>query len=180
MSYAGVPLTRAAFSVVTTGDAVRAELWYLANPTAGNNNIVVNLSMTAQAAVAGAVSFSGVDQTNPIPTTGTNNGSNNNAITSITTANANAWIIDTVVRDNTGVKAATSPQVERWNIATGVSGGGSTKNTSTPGSQAMSWSGTSGWAQVVAEIKPAICNTPTNGRVKVVTENGIWDYAIAS
>ncbi|MCZ7396368.1 MAG: hypothetical protein ABOK23_08310 [Candidatus Methanoperedens sp.] len=179
ITYAGVPLTRAAYSVVNTGDTVRAELWYLANPKAGTNNIVVNLS-TTEGAAAGAVSFSGVDGTTPIPTTATGFGSNGNASTSITTANAYAWIIDTVVRDNTAAKNATSPQVERWNIASGIGGGGSTKNTTTPGSQTMGWSGTSGWAQVAAEIKPFMCSTPTKGRIKVVTENGIWDYAIAS
>lgn len=182
INYAGVALTRANFALGPESPKVRAELWYLTNPEAGTNNVVVTLSTTT-GVVAGAVSFSGVDQTNPISNTAINSGGDPPASTLITTANANAWIIDTVASDTSSAMTATSPQVERWDKQpTGVQlrGGGSTKTAITPGSQTMSWSSVTKWAQVVAEIKPSKCNTPTAGRIKVVTENGIWDYAIVS
>jgi len=183
ITYGGVDLTRANFSVGSP--TVRAELWYLTNPKLGTNNVVVTFSsaIDTEGAIAGAVSFFGVDQTNPISKTVTGKGQGGTASTSITTTNINAWLIDTIVVDNSAGNTATSPQVERWDAippSGQISGAGSTKSTTTPGTQSMSWTVSAEWAQVVAEIKPASCVKPTVGRIKVVTENGIWDYAIAS
>lgn len=183
ITYAGVLLTRAVFSV--SGQGMRAEIWYLTNPSAGANNIVVNFNRTlsADGAVAGAVSFSGVDQINPMPTTATNYGSGANPSNSITTAYANSSIIDTLAWNAGATLTANSPQTTIWsNKSGGMTGAGSTKTTTAAGSQTMSWttSGSADWAWVAAEIKTIGCNGPTNGSIKVVTENGIWDYAIAS
>ena len=179
ITYAGVDLKRANFSV---NGNLMADLWYLIDPAAGTNNIVVTFSNTAGSIVGGAVSFSGVDQANPIPTTSAAIGSSNPASTQITTANLNSWIIDTISGDKLDPLTPTSPQTELWDIKQGSNahGGGSTKTTTTPGLKTMDWSPTDKWAQVVAEIKPLECKTPTSGRIKVVTENGIWDYAIVS
>jgi len=181
ITYAGVPLTNAAISVSAQG--MRAEIWYLTNPTAGANSIVVNFNKTlsADGAVAGAVSFSGVDQTNPIPTTATSYGNGQNPSNSITTVNANASIIDTLARSAGALPSPNSPQVQRWSRGSGgMSGAGSTKDTTTAGSQTMSWTvSSSDWAWAAAEIKPIGCNAPTGGRIKVVTENGISAYALS-
>ncbi|MDD5474448.1 MAG: hypothetical protein PHU34_09935 [Candidatus Methanoperedens sp.] len=185
ITYAGVALTRADFSLSPESPQARAELWYLANPAAGTNNVVVTFSTAigSGGAVAGAVSFSGVDQTNPMSNTATGSGSGGTASTSITTVNANAWIIDTIVVTTANSPTAISPQVARWSttVPSGlIGGGGSTNITTNPGTQTMKWTVNDKWAQVAAEIKPLKCNTPTTGRIKVVTENGIWDYAIVS
>ncbi len=63
VSYGGTALTSLR-SVRNSDNTVRVELWYLKNPPSGTANVTVNLlGLTNQA--AGAVSFSGVDQTTP-------------------------------------------------------------------------------------------------------------------
>ena len=75
ITFGGVQLTNAVSSF-TNNDA---EFWYLKNPS-GTANIVATMSGPT-AVVVGAYSFSGVDQTNPLPTTATNH---NTAVSSPT------------------------------------------------------------------------------------------------
>src|SRR6185437_8839706 len=91
VTFGGVSLTNAAFSF-TNNDA---EFWYLTNPS-GTGNIVVTMA-GATSAVIGAYSFSGVDQTTPIPTSITNHNAATSASSptiSITTKNPNSWVLD--------------------------------------------------------------------------------------
>lgn len=46
-------------------DSIRVELWRLLNPDEGTNNIEVRLSTEPSGSVAGAASFTNIDQTNP-------------------------------------------------------------------------------------------------------------------
>jgi hypothetical protein len=156
ITYAGQPLTRTQFAV--GGEGVRAELWSLTAPPVGTATVVMTLStaLKEDGAVGGAVSLAGVDPTTPIPTTAVGEASSGSPATTITVQNDNAWVADVTVIDTGDHPAATDgSQLQRWNLAAGLSGLGSTLDGTSPGAHTMSWTSASdNWAQVVAEIKP--------------------------
>jgi hypothetical protein len=155
ITYAGQPLALA--RAATGGEGVRVELWYLTAPPPGTGQVVMTLSksVTEDGAVAGAMSLSGVDLADPIPTTATGGATSGSPSTAIEVANENAWVVDVMMID-TGVAATTSGgQLQRWNLAETIAGSASTLGASSRGMHTMSWTGLSdNWAQVVAEIKP--------------------------
>jgi hypothetical protein len=67
VTYAGVAMTRAIYEDggLTTGG--QSQIWYLAAPTLGTNNVVITWSFAlAGTKKAKSISFTGVDQTTPI------------------------------------------------------------------------------------------------------------------
>ena len=91
VTFGGVSLTKKVSSFSNND----AEFWYMTNPS-GTGNIVVTMT-GATSAVVGAYSFSGVDQTTPIPTSTKNHNSATVASSptiSITTKNPNSMVLD--------------------------------------------------------------------------------------
>ncbi|MDE1816962.1 MAG: hypothetical protein KGI11_10440, partial [Thaumarchaeota archaeon] len=89
VTFGGVPLTKK----VSTFSNNDAEFWYLKNPT-GTGAIVVTMSGSTSA-VVGAYSFSGVNQSSPLPTSlVTHNSAASSPAVSITTKFANDWVLD--------------------------------------------------------------------------------------
>src|SRR5438552_804621 len=60
------PLTLA--GVTNNGTQARSEIWFLVNPNSGPGTVTVNFANTAvgRAEVAAAITFTGVDQANPV------------------------------------------------------------------------------------------------------------------
>src|SRR5579872_1762484 len=111
VTYGGVSLTRE----VSSFNNNDAEFWYLVNPT-GTGNVVVTMAGSTSA-VVGVYSFSGVDQTTPIPTSATNHNSatGTNLSVSITTANSNSWVLD--LPAIYGGKTLSSPTcTQEWDV----------------------------------------------------------------
>ncbi|TLX93121.1 MAG: hypothetical protein E6K91_09065 [Thaumarchaeota archaeon] len=109
--------------------------------------------------VVGAYSFSGVNQTNPIPTNKTNSGTTINPTISITAKNSNSWVLDLPSLD--GSKTLSSPMcTQRWdvNVQNGITGASSSKITTSPGSVTCSWTANPSvgpWDDVAIELKAA-------------------------
>lgn len=149
-----------------------ASLWYLANPS-GTGNITVTLNARASV-VVGAYAFSGVDQTNPIPTNATNfdtcSPSCTSPTVSITTQYANSWVVDSPSIWG-GETLGTPTCTQQWNtsvqdgIVGKITGASSTTNTSSAGSITCSWtpspSSSDFWDDVAIEVKAA--TTPSTG-----------------
>lgn len=139
----------------------RVEIWYLVAPTLGSNTVSVILS-GATSAVAGAFSFTGVDQTNPldgVPGYIFVSG-NNPASVTITTVTNNAWVIDTLAANFAAAVGA--GQNQQWNANNVVTGAGSTKGPISPaGSTTMSWTvgAPRRWALGAVALKPAAVGT---------------------
>jgi hypothetical protein len=159
VTYAGQPLTPVVS--LSNGTSVRAELWQRVGPATGANNVVVTLSASARF-VAGAVSFTGVDQTNPIDAFNSNSGSSNAPAVNVATVTDYAWVVDTLANRVNATAAAGAGQTQRWNNATGggtnnVRGAGSTEGPKfPPGAVTMSWtlSSSQDWALTAAALKP--------------------------
>src|SRR5205823_5025461 len=117
---------------VAVSDAIKpfASMWYLVNPPSGTASVVVTTTASKRA-VIGVVSFTGVDQTTPIPTTAKNdnaNGATSPATVSITNANANAWVMDVVGSGDLHGFTNGASTTTQWNVInSGNSGASSTK-----------------------------------------------------
>src|SRR6185437_3225193 len=89
ITFNGISMTRKAGSFYNND----AEFWYLKNPS-GTGDIVVTMNGQTSA-VVGAYSFSGVNQTTPLPTSTTkHNTTPNSPNITITTKFANDWVLD--------------------------------------------------------------------------------------
>lgn len=161
VAYNGVAMTLVG---VRNGTGVRVELWQLINPAAGNNNIDVVFASSGDM-VAGAISLTGVDQSNPIEAFQTNAGGSGPASVGITTVSDNAWVIDTLGVLTNNTVSAVPPQVQQWNdVTTGGGGGtrvigaGSIRGPVSPAAAlSMQWtlSSNRNWAMAAVAIKPA-------------------------
>ena len=87
VTYAGTALTL--IGSQNNGTSVRVELWQLVAPATGANNVVVTLSAAAKAA-CGAISLTGVDQTNPVDASNFAASTSANPSVNVTTATNDA------------------------------------------------------------------------------------------
>lgn len=139
------------------GDSAHTSLWYLVNPDTGTHAVQISLPIVTSV-TAGAVSFTGVNQTSPIDAHNGATGTSDTPSVSLTTITDEAWIIDVVGTQNGPMTPGTG-QTERWDTLQGAtSGAGSTEFTSTAGTFSMSWTNDAGsrnWAISAAALKPA-------------------------
>ena len=143
--------------------SVATEMWYLAGPAPGANNITIMMTVSVgagNAIVADGVTFSGVDQVSPFDafnssiTTGTHTSHS----TSLTTTVADTWAIDTLTAGGT-TGGPVTPQIQTSGTYKAGFGGSSYKGpVFSAGSTSMSWTLASSGAassQIVAALKPA-------------------------
>ena len=162
VTYNGVAMTKAVDSIEASSN--RAELWYLASPATGSNNIVVTFSAaTDDALVIGSISYTGVDNASPIGATASQAGATTSTAPSIniTTLNNNSYIMDAMYKNSTATETATAPQTEVWGQvdAYGTEGGaGSYKSFPTAGATSMAWtlSASTLWIMCAMEIKESV------------------------
>src|SRR2546425_1016896 len=157
VTYGGTALTQAgAETQKPTGS-----IWYLVNPPSGTASVVVT-SSPSKGAIIGVISFTGVDQSTPIPTTATNdnaNGRTSPATVSITNANANAWVMDLVASGHIGGFTNGASTTTQWNLdsASTNAGASSTTGPLSPSTVTnFSWTlpTPDAWVDVAVEIKP--------------------------
>jgi hypothetical protein len=167
VTYAGVPMQPYDTVNYATsgfgGNDVRTELFYLANPPTGNHPVSVSLTGSTRA-IGASVSFSGVDQANPVdlpPGLGGGNGWNPSA--TITTTAGNYWLVDVITVRGNRYPSPTSGQTVQESRAT--NGGGNrirlrlaTEGPNSPaGGETQTWFllGGDRWALAVAGLRPA-------------------------
>lgn len=175
ITYNGVSMTQVATVDVednTAGNAhCTADLWELAAPSSGSNTVSVTLDGTTDYSVAGAATFSRVNQTNPISATTTQTKINQGQTitTSITPTAADTMIFDTICawQNVTAYTfAADSAQTETWGVDFSgdntMFGGGSYEANTGTAATSSAWtvtgfvSGiTTDFAHIVSEIQEA-------------------------
>jgi photosystem II stability/assembly factor-like uncharacterized protein len=115
VTYGGLPLSKIRHD--TFGIDVRSELWYLVGPPVGTQNVTLHLA-SAQNVIAGATSWTNVDQTSPV---GNHEGANHGGTAGTTATVQVASAADQVVVDVVATQAAAAtvtagpPQAVRWN-----------------------------------------------------------------
>ncbi|MDB5862777.1 MAG: hypothetical protein JWO70_583, partial [Betaproteobacteria bacterium] len=164
VTYGGTALTQ--LSAITDGaNKVRAEVWYLVAPSSGTANVVVSLG-SGKEFVAGATSFSGVDQSTTFGTPVTAEGAG--GAPSVTVASAVGEIVFDVValRDRTS-GAAGGAQTALWTNTNGTGSAdawGGSSTSAGAGSVTMGWSSAGGgageWAAIAVAMKAAPAVAP--------------------
>lgn len=144
---------------VSNAAQCRIELWQLTAPVTGTHNAVVTLTGTAHATCE-IFSYTGASQTSPIgvvatPVTGSG-GTSATAAVSLTTGQANSWLICTIATEGDVLSSPSDNQ--RANSQDGVQNGVQDKATTTTGSNTLSWTvtnagGIQGWGIVMVELK---------------------------
>lgn len=161
ITYNGVALTKVDRIVAALeGNRQDCELWYLVNPATGSNTIAVSLSGTADFTTAQAASYTGVNQSNPIDTSNTNQ--NTSASTTFsntaTTTADNCWLVSTVFPRG-GLPSASTGTIRRAsNTGSLCCFFDSNSVTSPPGSDSLNYTSASGtWpGGVMAVVAPFV------------------------
>jgi uncharacterized repeat protein (TIGR01451 family) len=144
ITYNGVALTRVGF--VDNVDDARVEIWQLTEtnglPT-GTHDVVINFTADLlRGAVAGVMTFTGVDQTTPLGTFVSAFASSAGPATVNVPSAVGDLVFDTVSGETVTSLAADPSQAEHWNLveptAPAEYGGGSTKD-GAAGTTTMSW-----------------------------------------
>ncbi|HEX5457828.1 MAG TPA: fibronectin type III domain-containing protein [Candidatus Nitrosotalea sp.] len=152
VTFGGVQLSQAVKSFYNND----AEFWYMKNP-AGTGDIVVTTSGSTSA-VVGAYSLSGVDQTNPIPTSMTNHNTISSSPTiSLAIQYPNSLILD-LPSIYGGVSLGSPTCTQSWdvNMQDEITGASSSTNLAKAGSVSCSWTASDGgdlWDDAAIEIK---------------------------
>ncbi|HKC78686.1 MAG TPA: fibronectin type III domain-containing protein, partial [Nitrosopumilaceae archaeon] len=135
ITFGGVSLTKRVHSFYNND----AEFWYLKNPS-GIGNVVVTMAGPTSA-VVGAYSFSGVNQTSPLPTSTTrHNTTPNSPNISITTKYPNSWVLD-MPSIYGGVTIGSPTCTKEWdvNVPSAITGASSSIIKASAGSITCSW-----------------------------------------
>jgi hypothetical protein len=166
ITYGGQPLQKVGDDARDVDNA-RIEIWRLVDPPLGPNDVIITFNdafddpTNGEGAIAGAVSFTGVHQTDPLGTfESADCCDSGTAIPSVTVNSAAGELVfDTIARKYDSVVVDPS-QTEQWNDCTdagcsNVGGGASTKSGDT--SVTMSWSPDNGrWVMGAVPIKPGV------------------------
>lgn len=168
----GVPLSDLVTAVTFNSDALtrintliysgvdkEVSLWYMVAPDTGTFNVVVTLDASASLQ-SGAISLTGVHQTNALDANNTASGTSTTPSVNVTTVANHTWVVD-CVGESGGLTtiAVGANQTSRWEreVTTG-SGGGSTEGpVAPPGATTMSWTigASAAWGIAAASFKPA-------------------------
>ncbi len=172
------------------GRTRRVEIWSLLAPPTGNHNVIVTVNTTSvqEGVVAGATTFTGVDQTSPLGTfvsaDGANSGNSQLDVPSV----VNGLILDTLAVDGTQTVTIPGPQNQQWNVQRGnntnpgVVGVGTTRSgaPSVPISEAFS--GTSNWSLGAISINPSAADIGVTTSVSAVAlgQNSTYNITVTN
>ena len=173
VTYGGTALTLVGRS--TTGN-LPVEIWRLVSPTVGTANVVVNLSATTPVA-AGATSFNGVSQANPVRTFYSASGTGTESSVTVADSATGDLVIDVQAWQGQPTGGTVGPgQSLNWSSVNTFITGGSTQEAGAP-SVVMSASFTSSAQWVIGAVAirpsasaPGITVSPISGLT--VTEAG--------
>jgi hypothetical protein len=140
VTYGGAALT--SLGGGSAGSANRTEIWYKLAPTVGLATLAVNFA-AAKPVIAGAVSFTGVQQSAPTATFNSSSAGSTTASVTVTSI-AGQMIFDAVTAESAATSITNSTQRQHWNLCPDPCGpaevysGGATKASSST-SVTSSW-----------------------------------------
>jgi hypothetical protein len=116
--YGGAPLTL--INSVTQADDARAEIWKLVNPPLGNHEVVITFSEDLERqAVAGVVTFNGVEPSDPLGTFAGNSSTGSTANLTVSSA-IGELVLSVFSCETCGSIAFLSPAATWWEISAGT------------------------------------------------------------
>jgi hypothetical protein len=163
VTYGGVPLTYVAS--VNQADDARVEMWQLVAPQTGTHNVEIWFSDDLlHNAVAGVVTFTSVNQPNPLGTFVGNN--DTSAFASVTVSSAADELVFAAFSCETCASvAADSPAFELWNLMAGAGRVYAAGMTNEGSGSSVTTSAALGaddhWAMGAISIRPVPAGSPT-------------------
>lgn len=157
ITYAGVALNHIRSDYITDNGT---ELWYLIAPATGANNIVVTMTAVVDGLFGAGLSFTGVDQTNPIDNNAGTTTTGTSISQALTTNVANAMIVNIMQHYNSSaVLTPDADQTQRFNTPTTGDNdqAGGTRLVTTATSYTTSWTTdiNDGMTLSVVSLKPS-------------------------
>jgi hypothetical protein len=141
VTYNGTALQLVGARAAYGGDDARHEIWKLVNPDSGTHNVVINFSSALDfGAVAGVMTFTGVDETTPLGTYVYIEGTDSAGGTLDVPSDAGELVYAVVSAEDQALTAS-SGQDEHWNISISgdeTNGAGGTDAGASP-TAPMSW-----------------------------------------
>ncbi len=177
----GITYNGAALSFVgahnDAGNTRRVEMWSLLAPANGTFNVVVSVNIPAAQAVgvvAGATTFTGVDQTVPLGTFVSADGAAGGHSQLDVPSVVNGMVIDTLAIGGNVTAAVSGPQVSRWNAASGgtatpdVTGVGSSRTGAPSVPISETFSAASNWSLGAVSLSPTAADIGVTTSVATV------------
>ena len=176
------------------GKTFRVEQWYLLNPPSGTNvPIVVTLNIptgVTEGVVAGATTFTDVDQTVPLGTFVSGDGAAGGNSQLDVPSVINGMLLDTLAIGGNRTATVNGPQVSQWNVSTAggtgnpdVTGVGSARAgaPSVPISETFA-GGTSNWSLGAVSINPSTADVAVTTSVSAVPlgQNSTYNIKIVN
>jgi hypothetical protein len=160
VTYDGVSLAKVG-SDLNAG--ARIEIWKLVAPHAGTHNLIATFSNAGGGTTAGVMTFTGVDQTNPLGTFASANGDATSGSATVTSSSGELVFGVVAVKDVDQNLVPGVGQTETWDLFTGTeaNGGGSTEAGAASVAMSWTWSAGTNWAIGGVSIKPASNTAPT-------------------
>jgi hypothetical protein len=164
ITYAGTNMNQVATDAYTTsGPEVRSYTYRLVNPVSGTNAVSVNFAASTLA-VGGSITYSNVNQTNPVQTSNTSTGAGSSQSVSLTASGSeNKTLYGHMSSDRQGGSGYSvtedTAQTNRW-AQTGYNYQGRTSEKTggvSSGSQSMSWSTSKyvSWVAIAVLVEPS-------------------------
>lgn len=172
------------------GGTRRVEMWYLLAPANGGHNVVVTVNTTGvnEGVVAGATTFTGVDQTVPLGTFVSADGAAGANSKLDVPSVVNGMILDTLATDGTQTVTVSGPQVQQWNARSGsttnpgVRGVGSSRAGAPSVPVSETFSGTSNWSLGAISINPSTADIGVTTSVSAVPlgQNSTYNITVTN
>ncbi len=174
------------------GNQRRVEQWYLLAPPTGTANVVVTVDIPTGGAtvgvVAGATTFTGVDQTVPLGTFVSADGNNGTSSQLDVPSVVNGMILDTLAIGGNRTVTVPGPQVQQWNISTGGAAGtdvratGSTRTGAPSVPISETFSNGSNWSLGAISINPSGADIGVTTSVSAVAlgQNSIYNITVSN
>ena len=150
------------------GNTRRVEMWYQLAPSTGTNNVIVSVKIPAAATVgvvAGAVTFTGVDQTVPLGAFTSADGAAAGYSELDVSSVVNGMVLDVLAIGGNRTITIPGPQVSEWNLTTNNGGapkdppdvtGSASARTGAPSVPlSETFSGNSNWSLGAVPINPS-------------------------
>ncbi|MFZ1721290.1 MAG: hypothetical protein WAU07_02180 [Microgenomates group bacterium] len=124
ITYNGVSMSKVTESSIqyVANRYIEVQVWQLVAPATGSNTVSITYAGTYTKTSASAISFTGVDQSTPIGSSGTNSSTNAHPSVTFSTTNSNSIIVGGSLSRGGDTDPFTPGMgvTERWDFATGV------------------------------------------------------------
>lgn len=179
-----------------TGNSRRVEMWYLLAPATGSYNVVVtmkNLTFpNSVGVVAGVTTFTGVDQTVPLGTFTSADGSTTGSYPANSQEDVpsvvNGMILDTLAISGNTTITVPGPQVQQWNVTSGnnantdVRASGSTRTGAPSVPISETFGANSNWSLGAVSVNPSGADIGVTTSVSAVAlgQNSTYNITITN